>query len=74
MWWFIRDGKCFRQRETTQSSDRAGQGDIGKINQYKAISTITLSHTQTHAHLCRVCVVAYTCKHTILYASEMSLY
>lgn len=29
--WFIHNGKCFRQTGTShQSSDRSGQGDIGK--------------------------------------------
>lgn len=40
--WFIRNGKCYRQTGTShQSSDRSGQGDIGKKNQ-----SMSITHTR----------------------------
>ncbi len=44
--WFIRNGKCCRQTGTShQSSDRSGQGDIGKKNQ-------SINEYRTHARVC----------------------
>lgn len=50
--WFICNGTCFRQTGTShQSSDRSGQGDIGKKTQ--SINQ-SMSTTLTHARVIKL--------------------